>query len=159
LSWANDAQPERGNGRLVVISPGSGGSPWVHVDLARTLVARGFVVAILQHSGDNVLDSSSPGPESWVKRPREVGRAIDQIANDPRLSPMLSLDAVGIFGGSAGGHTALSLAGGAWSPARFRDLCLQHIEEDFSSCVGFTTLLRGTGWMDSRSGWPSASSR
>ena len=145
LSWARDAQPEKGNGRLVVISHGSGGSPWVHVDLARTLVARGFVVAIPQHSGDNYLDSSSPGPESWVKRPREVGSAIDQIATDRRLSPILSLDAVGVFGGSAGGHTALSLAGGEWSPARFRDHCMQHIKEDFSSCVGFTTVLRGDG--------------
>lgn len=143
LSWASDAQPQRGNGRLVVISHGSGGSPWVHADLARTLVERGFVVAIPQHSGDNYLDPSSPGPESWAKRPREVSTAIDQIANDRRLSPILSLDAVGVFGGSAGGHTALSLAGGEWSPARFRDHCMRHIEEDFSSCVGFTTLLRG----------------
>jgi predicted dienelactone hydrolase len=152
LSWARDAQPERGNGRLVVISHGSGGSPWVHADLARTLVGRGFVVAIPQHSGDNYLDSSSPGPESWVKRPQEVSRAIDLIAGDQRLSPILSLDAVGIFGGSAGGHTALSLAGGEWSPARFRDHCMQHIKEDFSSCVGFTTLLHGD-WLDGFKVW------
>jgi predicted dienelactone hydrolase len=152
LSWARDAEPERGNGRLVVISHGSAGSPWVHVDLARTLVARGFVVAIPQHSGDNYLDSASPGPESWVKRPHEVSRAIDQIANDQRLSPILSLDSVGIFGGSAGGHTALSLAGGEWSPARFRDHCMQHIKEDFSSCVGFATLLRGD-WLDGFKVW------
>jgi predicted dienelactone hydrolase len=152
MAWANDARPERGNGRLVVISHGSGGSPWVHVDLARTLVERGFVVAIPQHSGDNFLDPSSPGPESWVKRPREVSAAIDQIARDPRLSPLLSLDAVGVFGGSAGGHTALSLAGGEWSPARFRDHCLQHIRQDFSSCVGFATLLRGD-WLDAFKIW------
>jgi hypothetical protein len=62
------------------------------------------------------------------------------------------LDAVGVFGGSAGGHTALTLAGGEWSEARFRDHCLQHIEEDFSSCVGFTTLLRGN-WFDSVKLW------
>jgi len=152
LSWASDAQPERGNGRLIVISHGSGGSPWVHVDLARALVARGFVVAIPQHAGDNYLDWSSPGPQSWVKRPREISRTIDLLANDLRLSPILALDAVGIFGGSAGGHTALSLAGGEWSSARFRDHCAQHIEEDFSSCVGFTTLLRGD-WLDGIKVW------
>jgi predicted dienelactone hydrolase len=54
---------------------------------------------------------------------------------------------VGVFGGSAGGHTALSFAGGAWSPSRFRDHCLRHIREDFSSCVGFITLLRDD-WLD-----------
>ena len=145
LSWARDADPASGNGRLVVISHGSGGSPWVHADLARTLVARGFVIALPQHQGDNYLDPSSPGPASWVKRPREVSQAIDRVAGDARLSARLALDAVGVFGGSAGGHTVLSLAGGAWSPARYRDHCLQHLAEDFSSCVGTLTLLRGDG--------------
>lgn len=145
LSWADDGAPQPGNGRLIVISHGSGGSPWVHADLARTLVQRGFVVALPQHAGDNFIDPSEPGPASWKRRPLEVGQAIDRVALDPRLSPLLRLDAVGVFGGSAGGHTALSLAGGEWSPARFRDHCLQHIAEDFSSCVGFAMRLRGDG--------------
>jgi predicted dienelactone hydrolase len=152
LSWAKDASPAKGNGRLVVISHGSGGSPWVHTDLARELVAHGFVVALPQHQGDNYLDPSSPGPESWVKRPYEVSKAIDLVANDPRLSAHLSLDSIGVFGGSAGGHTALSLAGGEWSPARFRDHCDRNIEVDFSSCVGFTTLLNGN-WFDGIKVW------
>jgi cytochrome c peroxidase len=145
MSWADDAEPEPGNGRLVVISHGSGGSPWVHVDLARALVARGFTVAIPQHTGDNYLDPAEPGPPSWVRRPVEVSQAIDRVAAHSKLGPLLRLDAVGVFGGSAGGHTALTLAGGRWSPSRFRDHCLQNIEQDFSSCVGFTTLLRGDG--------------
>jgi predicted dienelactone hydrolase len=152
LSWASDAQPIRGNGRLIVISHGSGGSPWVHADLARALMTRGFVVALPQHRGDNYLDDASPGPASWALRPVEVSRAIDTVANHPQLSGILSLDAVGVFGGSAGGHTALLLAGGEWSPSRFRDHCEQHIERDFSSCVGFITLLNG-GWFDSIKVW------
>ena len=152
LSWAKDAPPTRGNGRLIVISHGSGGSPWVHTDLARTLVAHGFVVALPQHHGDNYQDTSSPGPESWVKRPHEVSRAIDLVANDSQLSAHLSFDSVGVFGGSAGGHTALSLAGGEWSSARFRDHCNQNIELDFSSCVGTTTLLNGN-WLDGVKVW------
>src|SRR5215475_14603672 len=43
----------RGNRRLIVLSHGSGGSPWVHSDLARTLVEDGFVVAMPEHRGDN----------------------------------------------------------------------------------------------------------
>jgi predicted dienelactone hydrolase len=152
LSWASDGEPVRGNGRLIVISHGSGGSPWVHADLARTLVDRGFVVAIPQHLADNSLDTSEPGPASWKRRPLEVSDAIDRVASDAKLSPLLRLDAVGVFGGSAGGHTALSLAGGVWSPSRFRDHCLRHIGEDFSSCVGFTTLLRGD-WLDAVKLW------
>jgi predicted dienelactone hydrolase len=152
LSWALEGEPHQGNGRLVVISHGSGGSPWVHTDLARSLVEHGFVVAIPQHAGDNYIDSSEPGPASWKRRPREVSQAIDRVAAHPKFSALLRLDSVGVFGGSAGGHTALSLAGGEWSPSRFRDHCLSHIEQDFSSCVGFNTLLRGS-WFDGLKVW------
>ena len=60
LDW--QGQPVRGNGRLVVISHGSGGAPWVHADLARALVDAGFVVALPEHRGDNYKDPSAPRP-------------------------------------------------------------------------------------------------
>jgi predicted dienelactone hydrolase len=140
---APDGAPRRGNGRLVVISHGSGGSPWVHANLARALVEGGFIVAMPTHRGDNYQDPSTPGPESWRRRPVEISRAIDAVGQDPRFRPLLALDKVGIYGMSAGGHTALSLAGGRWSPASFRQYCESHIGEDFQSCVGLITSLRG----------------
>ncbi|MFO1245858.1 MAG: dienelactone hydrolase [Ramlibacter sp.] len=143
LLLAPDAMPQRGNGRLVVVSHGSGGSPWVHADLARALVAAGYTVALPEHRRDNSRDFSEPGPASWKLRPAEVSRAIDAMAADARFAPLLALDRVGMFGGSAGGHTALSLAGGRWSPGAFRRHCEAHIAEDFSSCVGFITRLHG----------------
>lgn len=143
LQAAWQAPPEVGNGRLVVISHGSGGNPWVHSDLALSLVAAGFVVAMPEHAGDNAKDPSTPGPESWKKRPAEVSRAIDAVANDAALAPLLLLDRVGMYGMSAGGHTALSLAGGRWSPALFKQHCEAHIAEDFATCVGLITELKG----------------
>lgn len=143
---ALDAPPERGNGRLVVVSHGSGGAPWVHVDLARALVEAGFTVALPQHRHDHNRDHSQPGPESWKRRPAEASRAVDAVARSP-LGALLQLDRVGLFGGSAGGHTVFSIAGGRWSPASFRRHCEAHIEEDFSSCVGYITRLRGN-WLD-----------
>ena len=135
--------PRRGNGRLIVISHGSGGSPWVHADLARALVEEGFMVAMPAHRGDNYKDDGTPGPESWQRRPVEVSRAIDAVGQDGRFGPLLALDKVGMYGMSAGGHTALSLAGGRWSPARFRQHCESHITEDFQACVGLATRLKG----------------
>ena len=143
LDFAWQGAPVRGNGRLVVVSHGSGGSPWVHSDLARTLVESGFVVASPEHRGDNYKDLTSAGPDSWKRRPLEVSRAIDAVGQDPRFAPLLALDKVGVYGMSAGGHTALSLAGGRWSPARFKDHCEAHIAEDFYSCVGLATRLNG----------------
>ncbi len=141
LAW--EGAPARGNGRLIVISHGSGGSPWVHANLAQTLVADGFVVAMPAHRGDNYKDPGTPGPESWKLRPLEVSRAIDVVAGDARFRALLTPEKVGMYGMSAGGHTALSLAGGRWSPARFTQHCEAHIAEDFQTCVGLTTRLRG----------------
>jgi predicted dienelactone hydrolase len=152
LSWVPDGQPITGNRHLVVISHGSGGSPWVHADLARALVRRGFTVAIPLHQGDNYLDPSEPGPPSWRKRPQEISNAIDAVSSHALLAKHLSFDSVGIFGGSAGGHTALSLAGGQWSDQLFKAHCESHIEQDFSSCVGFTTLLK-ENWLDGLKIW------
>ncbi len=116
FSWAEGAEPRPGNGRRVVISHGSGGSPWVHVDPGRALVERGFTVALPQHAADNYQATSEPGPASWARRPVEVSQAIGRVAADGRLAPHLRLDAVGVFDGSAGGHTALSASHGhaAW---------------------------------------------
>jgi predicted dienelactone hydrolase len=154
LSVAWQGTAVRGNGRLIAISHGSGGSAWVHADLARSLVDAGFVVVLPQHRGDNFRDPSAAGPESWERRPAEVSRAIDAVARDARFAPLLQLDKVGMYGMSAGGHTALSLAGGRWSPAQMKRHCEAHITEDFPACVGLATRLRGD-WFDAFRTWLS----
>jgi predicted dienelactone hydrolase len=134
--------PVPGNRRLVVLSHGSGGSPWVHADLAQRLAEAGFVVAVPEHQGDNWKDMSRVGPKSWKRRPAEVSRAIDAVGRDARLAPLLALDRVGLFGMSAGGHTALTLAGGRWSPSALLRHCETHLDDDFPTCVGLSLQLR-----------------
>ena len=153
LEWrlAPGAAPAVGNGRLVAISHGSGGGPWVHSTLAQALVEAGFTVVLPLHRGDNWTDPGHPGPDSWKQRPAEISHAIDRVAADPRFAG-LKLDRVGGFGMSAGGHTMLSLAGGAWSPERFRAQCEQHMAEEFNACVGLATRLTG-GWLDGLKLW------
>jgi predicted dienelactone hydrolase len=143
LQLAVDAPPAAGNRRLIVLSHGSGGSPWVHADIARALVQAGYVVAAPWHRGDNTRDAGRPGPDSWALRPGELSRAIDAVGREPRLAPLVELDRVGVYGMSAGGHTALSMAGGVWSRGGFKRHCDENIAEDFNSCVGLITQLRG----------------
>jgi predicted dienelactone hydrolase len=143
LDVAWQGAPRVGNRRLVVISHGSGGAPWPFADLARTLVNAGFVVAVPEHEGDNYHDQRLVGPESWKRRPGEVIAAIDALKADARLGPLLDVDRVGVYGTSAGGLTALTLAGARWSPANFMRHCLAHMREDFPACVGLITSLRG----------------
>lgn len=151
VTLAANAEPLPGNGRLIAISHGSGGGPWVHTALAEALVDAGFTVVLPLHRGDNWTDLGRPGPESWAQRPAEISHAIDRVAADPRFAA-LRLDRVGAFGMSAGGHTMLSLAGGAWSPERFRAHCEQHLAEDFATCVGLATSLTG-GPLDGVKQW------
>lgn len=143
LPMAPDAPPARGNGRLVVISHGSGGGAWTYADLARQLVDAGFVVALPLHQGDNWKSARDAGPDSWKRRPAEVSRTIDAVAKDTRLAPLLALDKVGMYGMSAGGHTALALAGGRWSPSLMLRHCEAHLKDDFPSCVGLALQLDG----------------
>ncbi|MDP3653994.1 MAG: dienelactone hydrolase [Rhodoferax sp.] len=152
LELAEQGEPVRGNGHLVVISHGSGGGPWVHADLARTLVEAGFIVAMPQHHADNSKDGSNPGPNSWAIRPQEVSRAIDAVGRDARFAPLLTLDHVGVYGMSAGGHTALSMAGGHWSAAGFKRHCEANLVDDFQACVGLITRLTG-GMLDGIKKW------
>lgn len=151
LDVAADGVPVRGNGRLVVISHGTGASPWVYADQARALVDAGFVVALPLHRADNYLDHSD-AQGALERRPQEVSRAIDRLGEDTRFAPLLSLDRVGVYGMSAGGHTALTLAGGRWSYANFRRHCDTNLAADFQFCVGVITQLTG-GVLDGFKQW------
>lgn len=143
LEVAADAAPGATHSRLVVISHGSPGSPWVHLDLVRSLVDAGFTVAMPEHHGDNYKDDSDPGPAAWRRRPLEVSRSIDRLAQEPAFASILDLAHVGMFGMSAGGHTALTLAGGRWSPSRLREHCRRNLAEDFHACAGPSVALTG----------------
>ena len=145
LQAASRGTPVRGNGHLIVLSHGTGGAPWTYADLAKRLVDAGFVVAVPEHQGDNWHDMSKAGPASWKRRPAEVSHAIDAVARDLRFRSLLSFDQVGMYGMSAGGHTALTLAGGKWSPSVLREHCETHLDDDFPSCVGVALQLKGDG--------------
>ena len=140
---AHPAGVVRGNGRLIVISHGSGAHPMVQSDIAIHLARAGYLVAIPEHAGDNWHDSSQIGPPSWQRRPQEVSRAIDVLAGDARFAPLFDAQRVGVFGMSAGGHTALTLAGGRWSRARLLAHCEDHLADDFIACAGPTVALEG----------------
>jgi predicted dienelactone hydrolase len=152
VSLAREAAPLPGNGRLVLISHGSGGSAWVHSVLARRLVEAGFVVAAPSHVGDRFGDVGDRGPVAWARRPRELSQAVDRLAAEPLWAARLRLDRVGVWGMSAGGHTALSMAGGRWSPQRLLAHCRVNLTRDFHACAGLASELTG-GWLDQIKQW------
>ncbi|HQX60399.1 MAG TPA: dienelactone hydrolase [Burkholderiaceae bacterium] len=140
---ADKGLPATGNQRLIVISHGSGANAMVQADIAQAMVRAGYIVALPEHAGDNWHDKSAVGPASWQLRPLEISHAIDALAAEPRFAPLFDAKRVGMFGMSAGGHTALTLAGGRWSRAQLLAHCEAQLQQDFAGCTGAATELKG----------------
>ncbi|WP_041770823.1 dienelactone hydrolase family protein [Metapseudomonas resinovorans] len=123
---AQDAPLAAGRFPLVVISHGNNGSPFAHHDLATALAKAGFIVVAVLHTGDNYQDRSRAGTFSNLYgRPLQLSAAIDSVQSDPLLMAGLDSRRVGVIGYSAGGESALILAGAQPEPERLRAYCRQ----------------------------------
>ena len=115
---------------LVLLSHGTGGSELGHARLAEALARRGWLVAALRHPQDNWQDASllARSPDRYFAvRPRQASRVLDALLADPALGPRVASDAGGpriaVVGHSAGGYTAVALAGGRPDVARIAAHC------------------------------------
>jgi predicted dienelactone hydrolase len=138
LNVAVNAKPKQGNRRLIVMSHGTGGSSISDHQLASTLAKAGYIVAHPLHAGDNFKDMSKAGPESWKTRPVEISQVIDALAKDPKWSPLTDPNKVGVHGMSAGGATALSVAGAEWTMLTMIKHCGKNTDEDMGFCLAGT---------------------
>jgi predicted dienelactone hydrolase len=98
---------------LIIISHGTGGSSTGHSDTAEALAEAGFVAASVTHTGDNYRDDSYVGQgRHLIGRPRHISRVIDYMLTDWQGRETIDPARIGMFGHSAGGFTALVIAGG-----------------------------------------------
>lgn len=98
---------------LIVMSHGAGGSSEDFEDTARALADTGFVVASVMHPGNNYRDNSYVRlGKNLSSRPHHVSRTIDYMLTTWRAHQQIDPARIGVFGFSAGGFTALVVAGG-----------------------------------------------
>ncbi len=97
---------------LIVVSHGNGGWMGGHAGTALALAEAGYVVAALEHAGNNSEDKSARPSEWAITRPAEISSLIDFMLEDWRHAARLAPEKIGVFGFSAGGYTALVAAGG-----------------------------------------------
>lgn len=138
LDVAMNAKGKVGNRRLIVMSHGTAGSALSDHLLASSLAKAGYIVAQPLHTGDNFKDASKAGPESFKTRPLEISKTINALVTDPQLGNLFDATKVGVHGMSAGGATALTVAGAKWNMLTMIQHCGKNLEEDLGFCLSGT---------------------
>jgi predicted dienelactone hydrolase len=111
---------------LVIFSHGRGGWFGGHDDIAEALADAGFVVAAINHPGDNGNDSSQRDSLSVLaSRPADMIHLLDFMLNDWKGRATIDHAKIGFFGFSLGGYTGLVLAGGNPDFRRIAPYCAE----------------------------------
>jgi predicted dienelactone hydrolase len=122
--WAPDAAPASGRFPLIVMSHGTGGSAQIMGWLGSGLASHGYVVAAVNHPGNNALEEYTPeGFLVWWERARDLSTTIDFVLRDPTVGRIIDRGRIGAIGFSLGGYTMFEIAGARTDPALFQKYC------------------------------------
>jgi predicted dienelactone hydrolase len=108
---------------LVMLSHGDRGSNVDQSWLAEALASQGYIVAAVSHWMNTWRKNT---PEATLKvwdRPLDISFAIDQLSVHPVWGARIDLGRIAAAGHSAGGYTALALAGAIYSPLQMSEYC------------------------------------
>jgi len=118
---------------LIVLSHGTGGATAQISWLAETLAAGGYVVAAVNHHGNNAIEEKTPhGFFLWWERATDLQRLIDQVLEDDVFGSRIDPARIGAAGFSLGGYTVLEIAGARTDLELMEDYCVGR--EDDPSC-------------------------
>ena len=98
---------------FVVISHGTGGSPFLYRTISTYLAKYGYIVALIEHYGNNRNNNELEGKnENFTNRLKHISLIIDYMFSDKQFAEHIQKDKVSVIGHSIGANTALVLAGG-----------------------------------------------
>jgi predicted dienelactone hydrolase len=138
-----DAEISEGKFPLIIISHGNGGSNLLYRTISTYLVKNGYVVAMLEHYGNNRNDNKLENTiENLENRPKHVSLTIDFLLSNNWLKKSLLINEIAVIGHSMGGYTALALAGGI-PRTREREIVKVTADKRIKAIV---LLSPGTGW-------------
>lgn len=136
IKVAPDAKPLPGKRPLVILSHGMFGNARNQAWLAEGLVARGYIVAAIDHPGTSTFNRDPDQRRELWERPRDISRALDTLMSHSRLGPLIDQELIYMAGHSLGGFTAIALAGGRVDPEQFDVFCATHQRD--AACKAFT---------------------
>ena len=109
---------------LLLLSHGTGGSAASLDWLGAALAAHGYIVAGVNHPGNNALEPVTiDGFILWWERATDVSEVLDSVLADPTLGAHIDTSRIGAVGYSLGGYTVLELAGARTDQKHFLDFC------------------------------------
>lgn len=121
---APDARSAAGKFPLIVLSHGTGGSALMMGWLGTTLAAHGYIVAAVNHPGNNALEPYTPqGFSLWWERAKDLSEVIDKMLADPEFGARIDSRKIAAAGFSLGGYTMIEIAGGTTDRAAYRAFC------------------------------------
>jgi predicted dienelactone hydrolase len=107
----------KGRFPLVIISHGSGGSPLLHRSISTFLAKNGYMVALIEHYGNNRTNNELEGKnENFANRLRHLVQTIDYFLEESPFAAYLQKDNVAVIGHSIGANASLVIAGGVPIP-------------------------------------------
>jgi predicted dienelactone hydrolase len=112
IAAGRNLPPVSGTHPLIVISHGTGGSMLGHHDALTALARAGFIAAAVEHPRNNYRDDSGFGTDLQLYgRSHHIKALIDGLLIEPTFGPLIDKVHIGMVGHSAGGYTALLVAG------------------------------------------------
>ncbi len=126
---AQDAPLMASPGRLpfIVVSHGTGGTAMDLSWLCAGLAAHGYIVASVDHPGNNALDPPTvAGVTLWWMRADDLSHVIGGVLKTRKFGTRINDGRIGAAGFSLGGYTALVVAGARGDAQRLRPYCAGH---------------------------------
>jgi predicted dienelactone hydrolase len=122
---------------IACFAHGSAGWFGAHRDTAAVLADAGFVVAALNHPGDNATDRSRADTLSiLLDRPADIRRLTDFMLDAWPEASKLDRERIGFFGFSRGAYTGLVIAGGWLDMSSIVPLCPEGFIDGMCAGIG-----------------------
>lgn len=130
-----DEPPLPASSPVLVFSHGSGSALNAHQFTVEHLVSRGYVVALVEHTGNVGFREFMPTiSEIAVYRPQDISRLIDEleVLNAPgaALAGRMDLSRIAAGGHSFGGYTSLVLCGAELDANHLARLCAEAEDDE-----------------------------
>ena len=133
-----NAPKSEGQFPLILISHGSGGNAGQFGWIAQVLAEAGYVVILPNHPGTTTGNASGEAAMRLWERPEDLSAIIDAIEADREAFSFIDTSRIASLGFSAGGYTAMALAGVRLSPERLNAFCDQ--DTGLSDCAFFEIM-------------------